>query len=81
LPPRCLFHGLVSLGLRCRGSPEARSILLRVRAWMNKVEKAFTYRLYCPRKLVVKRAINGVFLVLRVTPQSFAWNSQRPLEN
>ena len=36
---------------------------------MNNVEKAFTYRLYCPRKLVVKRAINAGFPPLIVTQQ------------
>ena len=29
---------------------------------MSTVEKAFTHRLYCPRKLVVKRAVGRVFL-------------------
>src|SRR5580698_2671116 len=32
LAPRSLFHGLVSLKLRCRGSPEARSVVMQVRA-------------------------------------------------
>jgi len=36
---------------------------------MNNVEKAFTYRLYCPRKRVVKRAVDGAFLPMIVTQQ------------
>jgi hypothetical protein len=28
---------------------------------MNNVEKAFTYRLYCPRKQVVKRSVGRAF--------------------
>jgi hypothetical protein len=36
---------------------------------MNDVEKAFTYRLYCPRKLVVKRAVDAAFRSAIVTRQ------------
>jgi hypothetical protein len=47
---------------------------------MNKVEKAFTYRLYCPRKWLVKRTIDRAFPVSIVTQQCLAWNSQSPIE-
>jgi hypothetical protein len=36
---------------------------------MIKVEKAFTYRLYCPRKQVVKRAVEAAFLSVIVIQQ------------
>jgi hypothetical protein len=36
---------------------------------MNNVEKAFTLRLYCPRKQVVKRTIDDAFPALIVTQQ------------
>src|SRR5271156_5022519 len=39
------------------------------RTWMNNTEKAFTLRLYFPRKQVVKRAIAGAFPALSVARQ------------
>jgi hypothetical protein len=36
---------------------------------MDDVEKAFTYRLYCPRKELVKRAVAAAFLPAIVTQQ------------
>jgi hypothetical protein len=36
---------------------------------MNNVEKAFTLRLYCPPKQVVKRAIGGAFPAAIVAQQ------------
>jgi hypothetical protein len=38
---------------------------------MNNVEKAFTYRLYCPRKQVVKRAVGRVFPAACVAQRYF----------
>ncbi len=40
---------------------------------MNNVEKAFTYRLYCPRKQVVKRAVNGAFPVSIMTRRFYLY--------
>ncbi len=34
---------------------------------MHSIEKAFTYRLYCPRKQVVKRAARSAFLFVIIT--------------
>jgi hypothetical protein len=36
---------------------------------MNNVEKAFTLRLYCPRKQVVKQAIAEAFPALLLAPR------------
>jgi hypothetical protein len=38
-------------------------------SWMNNIEKAFTLRLYFPRKQVVKRAIAAAFPAAIVAPQ------------
>jgi hypothetical protein len=36
---------------------------------MSTVEKAFTHRLYCPRKQIVKRAVGAAFPSVNITRQ------------